>query len=52
MIVDRWYRALTGRVRFQAEGGFALRLVCLAVGAGCAVYLAVFLRRAWKIWKT
>lgn len=26
MIVDRWYRALTGRVRFQAEGGFALRL--------------------------
>ena len=35
----------------RLDGGLALRLICLAVGAGCAVYLAVFLRRAWKIWK-
>ena len=26
MIVDRWYRFLTGRASFRAEGGFALRL--------------------------
>lgn len=28
--------------------GLALRLICLGVAAGCAVYLAVFLRRMWK----
>ena len=30
----------------------AVAAFMLAVGTGCAVYLAVFLRRAWKIWKT
>lgn len=35
-----------------AGNGLALRLICLGVAAGCAAYLAVFLRRVWIVWKS